>query len=280
MKRVRRRLSFKHAASVQQTKNARADGFCQGLHFLGRRGLGWQESRCAVVTANEDAVDGVDVKVQVEIEGAAKALNEGDESGLRLSSGGETRVAPRASCVISAERTGDDDMHGVQQGVVVGEAVAKRVRKRQHPLSRGHMGKDVVGEVRGELGHAPAVAAWTEAPCLAAVGAQVLVLAARATVPGEAEAEHAAAQVSGERFADEAGKRAVIAALSGEKKGGEVVLEEAVEGCLLRPAFACCAGGHAALGARCVPERARVTSMTYKRESAECAKGRRRAPGR
>jgi len=62
-----------------------------------------------------------------------------------------------------------------------GQPVTQRMRKRQHPLTHRHSGKNAIYQLRGRIRHTPGPAAIAYAPALAGIGDQT-VQAARITV--------------------------------------------------------------------------------------------------
>ena len=60
--------------------------------------------------------------------------------------------------------------HGLAQVVAPGQQVPETVRKGQYPLSHRHIRDDVVHQVRGALGHAPAATASTPTHTVRASG--------------------------------------------------------------------------------------------------------------
>ena len=82
--------------------------------------------------------------------------------------------------------------HGLAQVVAPGQQIPEAVRQRQDPLSNRDIRDDVVHQVRGALGHAPAAAARTEPSALARERDQALGLAPDAPEPGEPASEETA----------------------------------------------------------------------------------------
>jgi len=73
--------------------------------------------------------------------------------------------------------------------VAPGEQIPDPMRQRQYPLPHRDIRDDVVHEVCGTLGHAPAATAWTEAAALAREGDQALGLAPNAPESREPSGE-------------------------------------------------------------------------------------------
>jgi hypothetical protein len=69
---------------------------------------------------------------------------------------------------------------------------------RQHPLPRGDVWQHVVGEVGGDLAHAPGIARRADAPALARERDQPLVTAILAAGPCESIGQNAALEVAAE----------------------------------------------------------------------------------
>lgn len=104
------------------------------------------------------------VKVDVEIERAAEALDEGDRAGVRAAAG-EARLADE----ITRDAAVDDAEHAREGARVAGEQKAQREGQAQHPLAQGLvLRQHLLEEQRGTLCHAPRAAAGAEAAALAA----------------------------------------------------------------------------------------------------------------
>jgi hypothetical protein len=137
------------------------------------------------------------------------------------------------------------------------------MREGEHPLAVGDVGKNLVDEVRGEVGHASAATGRAEATSFAREGDELVRLAAGAPHAREAEGEQATGEVALELAAHEARQAVVI-----EQEGGEVLAQDAVQSAVLRLArrtSAICVlpGGHAREGPR---QRAAVSARVPEHE--------------
>ncbi len=151
------------------------------------------------------AVEPQHVEVDVEIQRAAEALDQGHHAALR-------RIPRHAGLI--GKPTGDHTMHDAQHRAdrlrLAGEQEAQRVRKTQHPLPHRPRAKHLLHQVPRALGHAPRPAAGAEAALLAGIRHQPLGPALLADHAQEAVLEHAAAQVGLELLAHILGQRAVF----------------------------------------------------------------------
>jgi hypothetical protein len=107
------------------------------------------------------------------------------------------------------------------------------------------VGQDLIDEVRGEIGHAPAAARRAEAAALAGERDELVGLAARAPHARETEGEEAAGEVALELGSHETGQ-----AVMSEEEGREMLAQDPVQGAALRLAAlslsaAAFPGGHA-----------------------------------
>ena len=108
----------------------------------------------------------------------------------------------------------------------------------EHPLAQGERGQDGVGEVGGDFDHAAGIAGGADAAALAGEGDEALGGAGVAADARETVGENAAAEVGPEVALDVGpGARAqgILLGGGGEKRL-QVVLEDGVEGGLLRAA--------------------------------------------
>ena len=84
--------------------------------------------------------------MEVQVEGVAKALHEGDGAALASR---DVPLPAGAASQRNEDRADEDAEHGARETGVVGEPVAQREGKREHPLSDGHAGQRSVRRVRG-----------------------------------------------------------------------------------------------------------------------------------
>jgi hypothetical protein len=104
--------------------------------------------------------------MDVELDAAPKALNRRHRPAAPI----DDTPSPPAPALEAEERPGVDREHGAAEGVVPGQAIAERVRQREHPLADGYMRQDVVDEFRGTRGHPPTATAWTKPASLTGEG--------------------------------------------------------------------------------------------------------------
>ncbi len=201
-------LAFQPAFARQVPAHAMRDGVGQfrQLRRCGRTGA--VQARLALRTLGGVLVHAVEpqhVEVDVEIQRAAEALDQGHHAALR-------RIPRHAGLI--GKPTGDHTMHDAQHRAdrlrLAGEQEAQRVRKTQHPLPHRPRAKHLLHQVPRALGHAPRPAAGAEAALLAGIRHQPLGPALLADHAQEAVLEHAAAQVGLELLAHILGQRAVF----------------------------------------------------------------------
>jgi hypothetical protein len=164
--------------AVEVPKHALANGLLELLP-IGRSEMGGLvEAGATVRIHTEHAVDDADVAVEVGVEGRAEPVQEGDGADLGSRAGSGTRAAERGTDgpEKDAEHRAGDGRVVVEEGANPGTARSV-VRDRQHPLTDGQRGQDVVGEMGGGLHHATRVAGRTDASALATERYQELVAA-------------------------------------------------------------------------------------------------------
>ena len=155
---VGRVLRGEHAAPSEQTQDAGADRREQARHVaIGRRWRG-SEAHGAVRRGRKHAVENEGMEMDVGLEAAAKPLNRGDGSASTI----DDAPAPRAPTLEAEERAGVDAQYGAAEDVIPRQAIAERVREREHPLAHGNMRQDVIDQFRRPGGHAPTSAARTK----------------------------------------------------------------------------------------------------------------------
>jgi len=87
-------------------------------------------------------------------------------------------------------------------GRILLQEVTQALGYRQHPLAHRLSGKHVIGEVGGELGHAPAIAGAADATAFTAESNQHIVTAARAPPASKAMGQDSTRQVLAELALD------------------------------------------------------------------------------
>ena len=101
---------------------------------------------------------------------------------------------------------------------VVREAVADRVRKRQHPLPHRRLREDTVDQMSGGIGHAASPARRTETPPLTRKGDGLIVPAVVAMNTNEAVGQDSTFQKGPQLALDEAGNRTAALFLPDQKR--------------------------------------------------------------
>ncbi len=193
----------------------------------GRQGM---EAQRAVRTPLVDAVEEQRVEVDVQVQRVAEALHEGDRAALAAD---HAPLPARTSAEGGEDSPHEDTQHGARERSIVGKAVAQPERKREHPLSHGHLGEDAVYQVCGRVGHASAATRRAEAPALAREGDDTVEPAVVAVHAHEAVGEDPAAQEAAKLALDEA-RHDAFARVGPGQEGLELRLDDAVEHALLR----------------------------------------------
>jgi hypothetical protein len=123
------------------------------LGILGRReGM---EAKSPVRPRRVDAVDQQWVEVDVQVEGVAEALHEGDRTALAAD---YPPLLERPPSQRGEDRPNEDAQYRTRERRVVSEPVAEREGQREHPLPDGGLWQHTVHQVSGRIGHAPAAA--------------------------------------------------------------------------------------------------------------------------
>ena len=113
------------------------------------------------------------------------------------------------------------------------QPIARAVRQTQDPLPHGHVGKHVVHEVCGALGHAAPSATWAKTASLTREGDQPIPAAGRTAKPRKPASQQAAAQEVPELVLNKPGQAFTIPRARGLwAKGLEVRLHNRVENVL------------------------------------------------
>jgi len=195
---------------------------------LGVGGI-WQavkEKRAVRLEPGIDPVEHQDVKVRVEVEGAAEPLDERHGATLGI----DQAAGPGVAAQMGEDRTEEDTPHLAKHGAVVGHPVAEREGHGEDPLAHRRMGQDPVDEVGGRVGHAAAAARRAEPAALAGEGDQRVLAAAGAVDPGEAVGEDPAGEEGEQLPQDEGGPvHGGDRGLDAGDEGLEVALEDPVE---------------------------------------------------
>jgi len=155
-------------------------------HLIGRRGH-FDEDRFAFGVVPIHAIQHQAVKVDVEIGGRAKALDQRDRAAVSL-----LGLQPGLIEQVARDHAVYDLQHGRYQLGLRGQQQAKRNRQRQNPLAHRHVRDDVVHQMRRRLRRAPGPAARAKAAPLAAERDQLVMPAVTATQAQEAVRQDAA----------------------------------------------------------------------------------------
>jgi hypothetical protein len=193
--------------------------------------LGSHETQGAVGLSNEDSIERECVKVHVQVEGAAKALDDGDRPGAAVAVARGLGSLP----LETVQCTRVDRKHRAAERMILGELIAKLEGKAQDPLSNRYAWEHVVDEMGRTLGHAAASAAWAKAATLAGKRNQAISAAARTPKAGKAMREHAAANESLKLTLHEQGGSA-LTSIELPEEGPQVLADDAVEHPMLRRA--------------------------------------------
>jgi hypothetical protein len=122
-------------------------------------GRGKREEGAGVVGgASKDPVKHQAVKVRREIERGAKSLDKSDCAAVAAP---HAVVLAGTPALVGEQCAQEGAQHLACESGVPRATITERIRKRQNPLTRGHLGKHAVDEVRGCVCHAPATARGT-----------------------------------------------------------------------------------------------------------------------
>ena len=190
----------------------------------GRRGQA-REREAVVGSRSEDAVGDEEVEVDVEIDQAAEAPDEGDGAGLWC---GEVAGA-RDAALPGGDGADDEAADPGGPGGVAGEPQTQRLGQGQDPLTVGRAGQDVIDEVRYRVGHAARGTRRADAAAFTREGDEDLVGAGLAADAGEAVGKEATAQVGGELAVDVAGQAATVGVAELGEQGLGVARDEFVQ---------------------------------------------------
>jgi hypothetical protein len=136
-------------------------------HVLGLGRWQWGEETGHRRRPRVDTVEHEGVEVGREVQRGAKALDERDRA---ASSAPDPEIPFRSPPLVGEDGPQETTQHLTRQPSVPGTAVAKRVRKREHPLPDRDFGQYVVDEMGGGIGHAPTSTRRTESPAFAREG--------------------------------------------------------------------------------------------------------------
>jgi hypothetical protein len=221
------------APSHEQAQDSRSNDTEQGVDLLVGGRFGGCEGKRAVRLSHEDPVDRQRVEAHVQVQCAAKVLDDGDRTGTAAS---VTRCLGSLS-VEALQRTRVDREHRAAEAVIPGKPIAKLEGKAQDPLSNRNPREHVVDEMCGALGHPTATAARAEAAAFARERNQPIGATVGTAKPGKPMREHTAANESLElALHEQGGATLVLTSMDLPEEGLKVVANDAVEHPMLRSA--------------------------------------------
>ena len=142
------------------------------------------------------------MEVGRQVQGRPEALDERDRAALPLADAVER---PRSPSLVREDRAQEGAKYFTRQPRVPGAAVAKRVRKREHPLPDRDLGQHPVDEMSRGVGHPPATTRGTESAPLARKADEAIVSAGVAVDAQESMSQYAAFEIGADLSLDEAG---------------------------------------------------------------------------
>jgi hypothetical protein len=129
------RLNVHESAVVEQAQDARVNLKHQTLDMALVRRRRPVEYQGPIAAADEPAVEANQMVVRIQVQAAAVALHEGDRPGFGVVHSLLTCESPQAP----AQRASEDAMDRRAHRLIVGDAIAQRVRQAQHPLAHRHV---------------------------------------------------------------------------------------------------------------------------------------------
>ena len=201
---------------------ALADRPLQCRHLFRRQADFLKLQRLGILPTKH-AVDHGHMEVEMGIEQATEAVDENHCADVCCTPC--FRQALPQAAFDAAQQAVEDGV--LQFGVV--QVVAQALGEREHPLPYRQARKDVVGEVRRGLDHAPGGAGGTDATAFAGVGDNEIVPAVRAAGAGKAVGEDATFEVAAEFALGQHRCLTALPVIVQRQPGGEVRLYHAVE---------------------------------------------------
>ena len=156
-------LLCQKTATLQGSKNSGSDGVHQNRHLFipgNRRAM---KLGVGLLDLNHP-IEKQHVKVDIEIEGGPKPLNERHRSRLEIPRIALTRSPPS---IPPGDRSMNDVQAKSEKLRSTGQEEAQRERKTQNPLPNRYMRKHFIHQQRRRLRHSSAPARWTEPTFLA-----------------------------------------------------------------------------------------------------------------
>lgn len=179
---------LEEVAALEEAEDAALEDGRECVGVVGGEVGGLVKADLAVGGLGEDAIEDHEMEVEVGVEGGAEAVEEGDGAELGIGLG-----AGAAAAQGGADGAEQDPEHGTGEGGVVMEERSDALRDGEHPLADRERRQYVVGEVGGDLDHAPGVAGGADAAALAREGYQSLGAAVETADAGETVGEDPAA---------------------------------------------------------------------------------------
>jgi hypothetical protein len=195
----------------------------QTLEGLCLRRANSTESR-SVLLQGIDPIQNQHMQVDVQVQGGAEPLDQGNNSRSSAAAGRESCPVGQ----ISLDGANDDREAAAERVRSTGEQQAEWPGEAQDPLANGYFRKDMVDEVSRGLDHPPSAARRAEAPSLAGKRDQVFVAAAIALHAHETVLEPPAAQVILELAKHKAWQR-VLVPLEIIPQGRQMLFDDGIE---------------------------------------------------
>ena len=184
-------VALDETSAFQYLADTRGDPLDESLQFVRARGCHGVEHRRIDTIGQIHAIQKQHVKVDVQVQRGAKALNQRHRAGVAGDAG-----APCRSQQMTRDRAIHHAQHPRERARVGRQQKPQRVWQRQHPLAQWPLRQYLIGQQRGRLGHASGSAGGAEAAPLAAECHEPLGVALLAAHAQEAFLQPPALQVS------------------------------------------------------------------------------------
>lgn len=186
----------------------------QRAEFLYRGGFDAVKAHDAVFVLRVNAVEKQHVKMNVQVQCRAEALNQGDSPGM-----GSTLVEPGLLDQVGGHRAIDDLQHFAHHGGLLGKQKTQFVGETQHPLPDGLFRQHFINQQGGGLRHSPSTATRAEPPPFATESNQAFMLAIFAAHPQESVIKPTAFEELVELLLNEGRQRLSLSFELGTKRG-------------------------------------------------------------
>ena len=184
------------------------------------------KTKGATLVFGEDAVEDQRVKMDVEVQRAAEAL---DDHHTTAASALDA-VVPRTLPKYPRDGPEEDARHHAAQPVVPSQLVSQASGHRQHPLPDAHVRQYGIDQMCRTLRHTPRAATGTERPVLARERDQPIESARAASEPGKSAGQPSTAQERAEGMGHETGQPLVAGTpAAGRTERLEVVADDLVD---------------------------------------------------